>query len=372
MIQEHPHGHVEDTPELEAYYHELEAANLAPLWTSLATSMPNEPQPKAVPFLWQYTDVRPRLLRAGELVRPEQANRRVIMLINPGLKEELSASTTLYANLQMVLPGEIAPAHRHSQAALRFIMEGGGGYTAVEGEKTLMYPGDLVLTPSWTWHDHGNETDVPIIWQDGLDVPLVAALEGTFFQAYTGMQHPYTRPVDASAKEYGQGGLRPTWQKWDKPYSPMLNYSWRETRDTLDRMGREAPGTPWDAVCMEYVNPFTGTSIMPTIGANAQLLRPGEHTQAHRHTIDVVYQAVEGSGSTIINGVRFNWEKNDVFVIPKWAFHEHVNGSKTQDACLFSYNDEPVMRSLGLYREEELIDNDGYQVETGVFAPASS
>ena len=148
MIQEHPHGHVEDTPELEAYYQELEYANLAPLWTTLATSMPNEPKPKALPFLWKYRDVRPRLIRAGELVRPEQANRRVIMLINPGLKEELSASSTLYANLQMVLPGEIAPAHRHSQSALRYIMEGGGGYTAVEGEKTLMYPGDLVLTPS--------------------------------------------------------------------------------------------------------------------------------------------------------------------------------------------------------------------------------
>ena len=136
-------------------------------------------------------------------------------------------------------------------------------------------------------------------------------------------------------------------------------------------MAREAPGTPWDGICMAYVNPFTGASIMPTIGANAQLLRPGEHTQAHRHTIDVVYQAVEGSGSTIINGVRFDWEKNDIFVIPKWAFHEHVNRSKADDACLFSYNDEPVMRSLGLYREEELIDNDGYQVETGAFSAAA-
>jgi gentisate 1,2-dioxygenase len=367
-MQEHPHGHVETTPELEEYYRDLESANLAPLWTTLATSMPDEPQPRAIPFLWKYQDVRPRLIRAGELVRPEQANRRVIMLINPGLKQEISASSTLYANIQMVLPGEIAPAHRHSQAALRFIMEGGGGYTAVEGEKTLMYPGDLVLTPSWTWHDHGNETDVPIIWQDGLDVPLVAALEGTFFQAFTGMQHPNTRPVDASAREYHQGGLRPTWQKWDKPYSPMLNYSWAETRETLHEMAREAPGTPWDAVYMEYVNPFTGGPIMPTIGANAQLLRPGEHTQAHRHTMDVVYQAVEGSGSTIINGMRFDWEKNDIFVVPKWAFHEHANHSKTDDACLFSYNDQPVMNSLGLYREEELIENDGYQVETGVFA----
>jgi len=368
MIQEHPHGHVETTPELEAYYGDLDSANLAPLWTTLASSMPDEPRPRAIPFLWKYRAVRPHLIRAGELVRPEQANRRVIMLINPGLKRETAATSTLYANIQMVLPGEIAPAHRHSQAALRFIMEGGGAYTAVEGEKTLMYHGDLVLTPSWTWHDHGNETGEPIIWQDGLDVPLVGALEGTFFEAYTGTQQAYTRTVDASTRAYGQGGLRPTWQKWEKPYSPMLNYSWAQTRETLDRMAKEAPGTPWDAVCMEYVNPFTGGPIMPTIGANAQLLRPGEHTQAHRHTMDVVYQAVEGSGSTIINGVRFDWEEHDIFVIPKWAFHEHVNASKTQSACLFSYNDQPVMQALGLYREEELLDNDGYQEVNGLFS----
>lgn len=247
-------------------------------------------------------------------------------------------------------------------------MEGGGAYTAVDGEKTIMYPGDLVLTPNWTWHDHGNESDRPIIWQDGLDVPLVTALDASFFEAHSGMQQEYTRPVNGSARAYGQGGLRPTWQKWTKQHSPMLNYTWRQTRETLHEMSGQSDGTPWDAIYMEYVNPYSGGPIMPTIGGNAQLLRPGEHTQAHRHTMEVVYQVVEGSGYSIINGLRFDWEKNDIFVIPKWAFHEHANLSKTEAACLFSYSDGPVMQALGLYREEELLENDGYQVTTGTFS----
>jgi gentisate 1,2-dioxygenase len=122
---------------------------------------------------------------------------------------------------------------------------------------------------------------------------------------------------------------------------------------------------------MEYVNPYSGGPIMPTIGANAQLLRPGEHTQSHRHTMDVVYQVVEGAGHSIVNGARFDWEKNDIFVIPKWALHEHANPNGAA-ACLFSYNDSPAMRALGLYREEELVENDGFQAVTGTFAPVTA
>ena len=368
MVQEYPHGHVEATPELQEFYRDLQSMNTAALWTVLEGMMPDYPQPKAVPFLWKYSQVKPQLLRAGKLVRPEQANRRVIVLCNPGLPGEFTATPCLQANIQMVLPGEIAPAHRHSAAALRFIMEGGGGYTAVDGEKTLMYPGDLVLTPNWSFHDHGNNTDQPMIWQDGLDVPLVNNLDAMFFEAGKGMQQEYTRPVDVSMRSYQQGGLRPTGEQWDKPYSPMLNYSWAQTRESLERMGKDAQGSQWDAVYMEYINPYTGGPIMPTIGANAQMVRPGEHTQAHRHTMDVVYQVVEGSGYSIINGVRFDWEPRDIFVVPSWALHEHVNTSRSEPAFLFSYNNQPVHKSLGLYREEELLDNDGYQVVTSTFA----
>jgi len=371
MKQEHPHGHVEDNPELEAYYRDLRALNTNALWRILADTMTDYPQPRAVPYLWRYRDIRPQVIRAGNLVTPEQANRRVVVLINPGLENGYHAVGTLQANIQMVLPGEVAPAHRHSAAALRFVMEGGGAYTAVDGEKTIMNPGDLVITPNWTWHDHGNQSGRPIIWQDGLDVPLVNAVDGMFFEAYPYMQQEYTRPVDQSTRAFAQGGLRPTWEKLAKPYSPLLNYTWEQTRETLGHMAGDAPGTPWDGIFMEYVNPHTGGPIMPTIGAHAQLLRPGEHTQAHRHTMDVVYQVVEGSGYSIVNGVRFDWEEHDIFVIPKWAMHEHANPSGSAPACLFSYNDGPAMQALGLYREEELIENDGYQEVTGTFAPAT-
>ena len=206
MIQEHPHGHVESTPELEAYYRELEAANTQALWNVLAEQMTDYPKPRALPFLWRYRDVRPLLFRAGELVTPERANRRVVCLVNPTLKHLCAATSTLLANIQMVLPGEVAPAHRYTAAALRFVMEGGGAYTAVDGERTIMRPGDLVLTPNWTWHDHGNESGQPIIWQDGLDVPLVNAVDGMFFEAYQGMQQEYTRPVGASLRSRSQRG----------------------------------------------------------------------------------------------------------------------------------------------------------------------
>jgi gentisate 1,2-dioxygenase len=372
MKQEHPHGNVENTAELEAYYTDLHKLNTTALWTVLADTMTDYPMPKAIPYLWPYRNVRPQVIRAGELVTPERANRRVVVLVNPGFGVTgYHALGSLQANIQMVLPGEVAPAHRHSASALRFVMEGGGAYTAVDGEQTVMNPGDLVITPNWTWHDHGNHSGKPIIWQDGLDVPLVNSVDGMFFQAYPLMQQEYTRPVDHSTRSFAQGGLRPTWEKWTKPYSPLLNYTWEQTRETLEKMSKEAPGTLLDGIYMEYVNPYTGGPIMPTIGANAQLLRPGEHTQAHRHTMDVVYQVVEGAGYSIINGIRFDWEEHDIFVVPKWAMHEHANTSSSRAACLFSYNDGPAMQALGLYREEELVDNDGYQDVATTFVPPS-
>src|SRR5438309_6678976 len=187
------------------------------LW-EIASQMTPHPRPEAIPHQWKWSILKEVVKQSATAV-PVGDERRAMQLFNPGLNGQRATTNTLIAAVQVLLPGEIARAHRHSPAAIRFIIEGGGAYTAVEGEKVIMHPGDFVLTPSWTWHDHGNETKVPIIWQDGLDVPLVAALEGTFFQAFTGMQQPYSRPVDAATREYGKGGLRPTWKNWDKPYS---------------------------------------------------------------------------------------------------------------------------------------------------------
>jgi gentisate 1,2-dioxygenase len=353
---------VEDTPELLAYYAELEQRNAGGLWTVANDIEPWFPQSKSVPVLWKYRDMRPLVLRAAEMVTPEKAARRVVMLVNPGRRDVSACVGGLYTGIQIMLPGEAASAHRHTAAALRFVMEGQGAYTVVDGERLHIQARDLVLTPSWTWHDHGNDgTSGPCIWQDGLDIPLINMLEANFFEVYPEPRQTPTRPIEASYLAYGGPSLLPTWDQWTKPYSPLMRYPWEPTYEALCRQARESAGSPWDGVLMEYVNPRTGGPIMPTIGASVQLLRPGEQTQAHRHTGNIVYQVAKGEGYSIVGGQRFDWEEKDIFVVPTWTWHEHANGSASEDACLFSFNDLPTMRALSIYREEAYVDQGGYQ-----------
>ena len=357
------------TAELEearrAYYEELAALNTGPLWTYLQSALTSEPRTKVVPYLWSWEQLRPQVLRAGELVSAEEAERRVIMLLNPGLEGKIATTQTLYAGIQLILPGEVARTHRHTPAALRFIIEGAGAYTTVDGEKTLMRPGDFVLTPNWTWHDHGNESDVPVMWLDGLDIPLVGYLNAIFYEEYETTQQPVTKPVNDSMHRYA-GSLLPTWERRLTPYSPLLNYTWERTRESLSGVAASGPGSPYDGVILEYTNPYTGGPALPTMGCQIQLLRAGERTEAHRHTPSTIYHAAEGSGATIINGQRFNWSQGDTFVVPTWAWHEHVS-AEAADAVLFSFTDAPVLAPLGLIREQAL--GERHQVITSEFAP---
>lgn len=112
---------------------------------------------------------------------------------------------------------------------------------------------------------------------------------------------------------------------------------------------------------MEYVNPVTNGPVMKTMGASMQMLRPGERTKAHRHTGSGLYHVAKGNGYSVIDGKRFDWSKHDIFCVPSWSWHEHVNGSDREDACLFCLSDLPVMRALGLYREQAFGDNGGNQ-----------
>lgn len=355
-------ANVEDTPALAAYYRDLEAANAGALWTVANDIEPWAPQSKSVPVIWRYRDMRPLVLRATELVSTERAARRVVMLVNPGRREVSACVGSLYSGIQIVLPGESASAHRHTASALRFVMEGEGAYTVVEGEKLRIRPRDLVLTPNWTWHDHGHEGESgPCIWQDGLDIPLVNALEASFYEVYPEERQAPTRRIDSSFLAYGAGALTPAGEGWSKPYSPLMKYPWEMACEALQRLGRESGGSPFDGVLMEYINPRTGGPIMPTMGASIQLLRPMEHTRAHRHTGNVVYQVAQGSGYSVIGGRRFDWEERDIFVAPSWTLHEHANASSTEEACLFSFNDFPTMRSLAVYREEAYVENGGHQ-----------
>jgi len=312
--------------ELRDYYAQLRTQHVTPAWIGGGISI--EPRSKAVPHVWRWRDLRPQAMRAAELVGTEQAERRVLRLTNPELPG-VSASNTLVANLQIVMPGEIARAHRHSASALRLIIEGKGGYTVVNGDRVPMYPGDLVLTPNWTWHDHANDTDEPMIWLDGLDTPLVRALEAGFYEEY----HRETQPV-------GEGGGSPRW-----------HYPMAEARDALERLAAESSGSPFDGVILEYTNRVTGGPVMPTIACHVQLLRPGEATQAHRHVCCTNYHVIEGAGYSVVGGQRLDWEDKDVFTVPTWTFHAHVN-SGDRPAFLFSFTDAPVMKALDLYREE--------------------
>ncbi len=309
--------------ELEDYYTQLRTQHVAPAWLSEAVSV--APQSAAVPYLWHWRDLRPQAMRAAKLVGTAQAERRVLRLSNPKLSG--IASQTLVANIQIVMPGEIARAHRHSAAALRLIIEGKGGYTVVNGERVPMFPGDLVLTPNWSWHDHANDTDAPMIWLDGLDTPLVRMLEAGFFEEYANETQQFGAPVNAS--------------QWHYPMSEM--------RAALERLADAA--NAGDAVVFEYKNRATGGPVMPTIACHMQLLRPGETTRGWRRVCRMNYHVVEGAGHSIIGGQRLDWEDKDVFTVPTWSYCAHVN-SGDRPAFLFSFSDAPVMRALSLYREE--------------------
>lgn len=339
------------SPAMEAFLETLAPLHIYPLWRQKGLLV-RKPTTEAIPYLWPYAPVRERLMEAGRLISAEEAERRVLILRNPGLGGKPAATSRLYAGLQLVLPNEIAPAHYHSACAIRFVVEGNGAYTAVDGERAIMAPGDLVLTAAWTAHDHGNETDEPMIWLDGLDLPLVNGLECSFFHEIDeGKQQKLTRPDDASERAYGYGQLRPSSVTWSKNYSPLLKYPWTQTERILaDAIKDNVANSPTDGFIFEYTNPFTGGHVLPTMACYIQALTPGMHTDAHRHTTSAVYHVVRGRGTSIIDGQRIDWQERDTFALPGWAVHEHLNTSD-EPAILFSFTDDPTLRALGFYHE---------------------
>lgn len=355
-------ANVEDTPELVAYYRELQRLDAGALWTVANKIEPWEPKSESVPVLWRYRELREHVLRSVALVTPEKAGRRVIYLNNPGRQEVSAAVGWLYSGLQVMHPGECASTHRHSASALRFIMEGSGAYTIVDGHKMTLGANDFVLTPNGTWHEHGVDAGgTPCIWQDGLDIPFVNAMEANFYEVHPDLHQKIGPRVDDVTATWGGTALHPHAHGWSKPYSPLFKYEWGPTYEALRKLAGASEGSPYDGVLMHYVNPLTGGPVMPTIGASMQLLRPSQHTLAHRHTGSFLYQVAKGRGFSVINGQRFDWQERDIFCVPSWAWHEHANASATEDACLFCFSDLPVMQALHLYREQPLADNGGQQ-----------
>ncbi len=245
-----------------------------------------------------------------------------MILENPGLRGQATITGSLFAGLQLILPGEVAPAHRHTQSALRFIIEGHGAYTAVDGERTAMQPGDFVITPSWTWHDHGNDTQEPMVWLDGLDIQIVKLLSASFAEQAPAEVQAVTRPEGDSAARFGNNLLPVDWQPEVKT-SPVFNYPYARTREALETLSRNGDPDPYHGYKMRYVNPASGDYAMPTIGTFMQLLPKGFSTGPYRSTDGTVYVAVEGTGESRVGDQVFRWQPRDIFVVPSWMPVSH-------------------------------------------------
>lgn len=332
------------------YYSELEPQSMAALWTRLRSLIPKEPKPIGNVHRWDYQMARPYLMESANLISTEEAERRVLILENPGMKGTSQITSTLYAGLQLILPGEVAPAHRHTQSALRFIIEGRGAYTAVDGEKTYMEPGDFVITPAWTWHHHGHEGHDPMVWLDGLDIPIVALFNTRFAEEYENAESPISRPVGDALARYGSGLLpidyRPRTQN-----SPVFNYPYSRTREALFALNRAGEPDAHFGHLLRYVNPTDGGWAMPTISTMMRLLPNGFATSPYRSTDSAIFVCVEGTGWVEIDGNRLLLKPHDVVVVPGWTSYTLHASS---DLVLFSYSDRVAQEKLGLFREQRL------------------
>lgn len=330
------------------YYGRLGEHSMAPLWEVIHQLLAREPVTEATPHIWHYREVRPYVMEAAELISAAEAERRVLVLENPSLQGRSCITESLYAGLQLIMPGEVAPAHRHSPAALRFIVEGSGAYTAINGEKAYMEPGDLILTPSWVWHDHGHEGDVPVVWLDGLDIPLVRYLGPVFAEPYPDEVFPQGHPRGDNIARYGANML-PFGATFDSENSPVFHYPYSQSRETLQTLKKSGEIDPRHGVKMEFINPVNGGPVMPTIGCFMQLLPAGFSGEPYQTTAAWVYSVVEGTGKTVIGEKTFTWGPQDAFVVPAWYRHHH---EADEDAVLFSFTDMPIHKKLGLFREK--------------------
>jgi len=352
---------------LECLHQDMEQAHLIPTWKYVSEFVAASPRVSYQPFLWKWQTVYEHLRRAGELITPARgAERRSMEHVNPDLRAQYTTSHTLATALQLVKAGERAPSHRHQAAAIRFVVQSHGGqvFTRVQGEPLLMEEHDLLLTPLGMWHDHVNDTPHDIIWLDALDYPLVNLLQCSYFEPGEAGHETPAKEAGYTAKRMGH--VRPLgWHAYPEEV-PVMRYPWRDTCAALDAL-RHEPGSPFDGVIVEYINPVTSGPTLPTMSCRAQLLRPGEWCRSQRSTSSKIYYVMRGTGQSIIDGQQFDWEKGDVFVVPNWAWHEHRNPGR-EDCLLFSVTDQPVMEVLGMYRQEGLRD-DGHQRVTGVFQP---
>lgn len=337
--------------QLQALYADMAPEGLTPLWEVLSALVPKTPESPATAHRWRYSSARDYLLRAGDLISAEQAERRVLILENPGLQGLSSITPSLYAGLQMILPGEVAPCHRHSQCALRFVMEGSGAYTAVDGEKAVMERYDLVLTPGGQWHDHGNPTSQPMIWLDGLDIPTVRHFDAGFAEKLPEAVHPETVPPGDTLARYGHNmrPMRGGTADRRPAHQPLFHYRYSDWRPALETMASNAEIDPHLGHALEFLNPADGGPVMPTIAAHVRLLPSGFATRERRSSDGTIFVVVEGRGTAFIGGTSIALEQHDVLVVPSW---KPLRLQADTKLVLFGFSDKASQEKLNLYKEE--------------------
>lgn len=342
----------EPSAQLQELYEHMRPRHLYPLWEVLNALVTPEPNSSVLAEKWAYGEVRDFLMRAGDLISARDAERRVVILENPGLPGSSGITSSLYAGLQLILPGEVAPCHRHSQSALRFIMEGDGAFTAIDGEKAIMRPFDLILTPNWQWHDHGNPTDRPMIWLDGLDIPTIRHFDASFSERLGEEAHPETLPPGDTMKRYGRNlrPLRGSRQDRRPSDAPIFHFPYHEWKASLEALAQCERPDDHLGHALEFVNPATGGHVMPTIAAHVRLLPAGFSTRPRRSSDGTIMVVVEGNGTAVVGDVEHQLSQGDIFVVPSWkALQLHAG----KELTLFAYSDRAAQEALNLYREEK-------------------
>jgi len=351
---------------LDSLYNDIHQSRMFPFWATSETDHDEVKQlmatARAQPCVWKYTDIEPLLRRAADLVTMDDSERRSLILVNPGLVPRRASVSTMYTAYRLNDPDEIMPPHKHSPSAIRFGLTGAGNFTGVEGENITFGPGDMVLTPNDAWHNHGTVGGEPAVNLSVLDLPLVETLNAVQFD------HRYTEMEDGKEIErkvqtaryadnysqaaYGTGGLRPRFvdhKRGGGLSSPMYVYRWEHMQKMLDAYA-DHDGCPYEGIVIDYVDPTTGGPVFNTINFYVQMLRPGENTQSQRESANLLVSPFNGSGYSLIDGERYDWNRFDTLAIPGGCWVEHVNGSSSEPAVFFGATDAPTQKALLLYK----------------------
>ena len=328
------------------FYDRIAKKDMAPLWKVMNSVVTKEPVTHCAPVVWHYDDVKTLVLESGGLITAEEAQRRVLILENPAMQGQSKATNTMFAGIQMILPGEVAPAHRHVSSAIRFVLDGEGAYTAVEGEKAFMARGDFVITANWAPHDHGNPSEKPMLWLDVLDFPAVNFYEASFAEHFDDAMQKTTRQDGNSVSFYASGVLPDGTPAMNR--SPVINYTYARTRPIVERMMAAGDVDKRHGARVRYANPVNGGPVLPTMGAWLAMLPKGFKGEPYRSTDGTIFVCVEGEGSTTVDGKVLEWGPNDVFVVPSWKRYAH---NAPDGSVLFSISDRPAQEALGIWRE---------------------